>query len=114
MKLLLDQDVYGVTITFLTNEKHDVILAAEIGKSRAADEVLLKTAQDQKRVFVTRDKDFGSLVFVKGLGAGVLYLRILPSNKDLVHAELKRVIEAGLGNVQRGRIKKSVCGCRSR
>jgi len=42
---------------------------------------------------VTRDRDFGHLVFVKGLGAGVLYLRVLPSNKD-VHTELERVLKA--------------------
>jgi hypothetical protein len=35
----------------------------------------------------------GGLVFVKGLGAGVIYLRILPSTQDSVHEELKRVLE---------------------
>lgn len=60
--------------------------------SESDDEDLLRKAQEQGRIFVTRDRDFGHLVFVKGLGAGVLYLRILPSNKDAVHAELARVL----------------------
>ncbi len=94
MKFLLDQDVYAVTARFLVGLGHDVVLASEIGMSEADDEDLLKQAQERGRVFVTRDRDFGNLVFVKGLGAGVLYLRILPSNKNAVHSEVERVLKA--------------------
>ncbi len=93
MKFLLDQDIYAVTANFLSSLGHDIVLASEIGRSEADDEDLLKMAQEQERVFVTRDRDFGNLVFVKGLGAGVLYLRILPSNKNAVHEELERVLK---------------------
>jgi hypothetical protein len=41
---------------------------------------------------VTRDRDFGHLVFVRELGAGVIYLRILPATLEVVHAELGRVL----------------------
>ncbi len=92
MKFLLDQDVYAVTARFLIGLGHDVILASELGMSEADDEDLLRKAQEQGRIFVTRDRDFGHLVFVKGLGAGVLYLRILPSSNDAVYAELARVL----------------------
>lgn len=94
MRFLLDQDVYAVTARFLVGLGHDVFLASEIGMAQAADEELLEKAHEQGRVFVTRDRDYGHLVFVRGLGAGVLYLRILPSNKDAVHAELERVLKA--------------------
>jgi predicted nuclease of predicted toxin-antitoxin system len=60
--------------------------------ARAEDEELLRIAQERGRIFVTRDRDFGSLVFLKGLGAGVLYLRILPSTQQAVHTELARVL----------------------
>lgn len=93
MKFLLDQDVYSVTARFLADLGHDVVLAAEIGTAEAHDEDLLKKAQEQGRIFVTRDRDFGHLVFVQGLGTGVLYLRILPSNINGVHAELERVLK---------------------
>ena len=53
---------------------------------------LLKVAQAQSRLFVTRDRDFGGLVFVNALGAGVLYLRILPSTQNAVHREWERVL----------------------
>ena len=55
------------------------------------DEELLKEAQAQERIFVTRDRDFGHLVFVRGAGSGVIYLRMLPSTFDEVHTELKKV-----------------------
>ncbi len=93
MKFLLDQDVYAVTGRFLSGLGYDVVPVAQIGLSQADDEDLLKTAQAQGRIFVTRDRDFGSLVFVKALGAGVLYLRILPSTQNAVHNELKRVLK---------------------
>ena len=94
MKFLLDQDVYAATLRFLSGLGHDVIPVAQIGLAQATDEDLLKTAHDQNRIFVTRDRDFGNLVFVKGLGAGVLYLRILPSTQNSVHGELERVLKA--------------------
>jgi predicted nuclease of predicted toxin-antitoxin system len=93
MNFLLDQDVYAGTSHFLKGLGHDVIPVAQLGLSQSQDEELLKTAQAQNRIFVTRDRDFGHLVFVKGLGAGVLYLRMLPSTQTAVHNELKRVIE---------------------
>lgn len=72
MKFLLDQDVYAVTAQFLISLGHDVVLAGQFGLSRADDETLLRKAQEQARIFVTRDRDFGSLVFVKAVGSGVL------------------------------------------
>ncbi len=92
MNLLLDQDVYAVTARFLRNLGHDVLLAAQAGLARAADEDLLKTAEAQNRVFVTRDRDYGGLVFVKALGAGVIYLRVLPSTQAAVHQQLELVL----------------------
>ncbi|HNB52787.1 MAG TPA: DUF5615 family PIN-like protein [Anaerolineales bacterium] len=92
MKFLADHDVYALTIRFLRGLGHDVVPVAQIGLATADDEVLLKNAQKQGRIFVTRDRDYGSLVFVKALGVGVLYLRMLPSNQHTVHQELERVL----------------------
>lgn len=92
MKFLADQDVYGVTIRFLSGFGHDVVTVAQLGLAQAEDAELLRVAHQQGRVFVTRDRDFGALVFVQGSGPGVVYLRILPSTRDAVHAELARVL----------------------
>jgi predicted nuclease of predicted toxin-antitoxin system len=63
-----------------------------IGLAQAEDEEILSVAQEQGRILVTRDRDYGNLVFVQALGAGVRYLRILPSSQNAVHAELERVL----------------------
>lgn len=92
MRLLLDQDIYERTERFLIDLQHDVVHVAELGMAQASDEENLKKALELNRVFVTRDRDYGNLVFVKGIRSGVLYLRVLPSDIDSVHAELERVL----------------------
>lgn len=67
MRFLIDQDVYATTVRFVKDLGHDVLQVAELGLS-----------QEDNRVFITRDRDFGGLIFVKGLGAGIIYLRMLP------------------------------------
>lgn len=93
MKFLLDQDVYAITAKFLANAGSDIVLTGEIGLSRAIDEEVLKIAQKQKRILITRDRDYGNLVFVKLIGSGVIYLRMLPTNINAIHQELIRVIK---------------------
>ena len=70
MRVFLDQDVYAVTARFLAELGHDVVTASIAGLATAADSELLDRAQSEGRIFVTRDRDFGGLVFVKGCGPG--------------------------------------------
>ena len=92
MKFLVDQDVYATTVRFLQSLGHDVVPVAQIGLSQADDSELLQVARDQGRIFVTRDRDFCGLVFVGHAGPGVIYLRMLPTTINAVHAELERVL----------------------
>jgi predicted nuclease of predicted toxin-antitoxin system len=94
MKFLLDQDVYASTARLLSGLGHEVVPVAQIGLSQADDSELLRIAQEQGRIFVTRDRDFGGLVFVENLGGGVIYLRVLPSTQNAVHNELERVLRS--------------------
>lgn len=93
MKLFLDQDVYFATVRFLEEQGHDIVRPSNFGLSKAADANLLRLAQEQGRIFITRDRDFGNLVFVQQLGSGVLYLRMLPTTQEQVHAELAKVLD---------------------
>lgn len=92
MKFLADQDVYARTVQYVRGLGHDIITAYEIGLSEAADTDLLRKAREQNRIFITRDRDFGGLVFVEESGSGVIYLRMLPSTQNAVHAELERML----------------------
>jgi len=92
MKFLADQDIYASTVHFLSGLGHEVVTARQLGLAQAEDTELLRVAHAQGRIFVTRDRDFGALVFVQGSGPGIIYLRILPSTQTSVHAELERVL----------------------
>ncbi len=94
MRFLLDQDVYGATGRLLSSLGHDVIRVSQIGQAQADDDHLLLLAKQLGRIFVTRDSDYGGLVFVRNLGTGVIYLRILPSVQEAVHRELERVLQS--------------------
>ncbi len=93
MKFLCDQDVYAATVRFLRGLGHAVATAAELGLAQAPDYALLQEAHAQGQLLVTRDRDFGGLVFTQGAPAGVIYLRIAPSAESSVHAELRRLLE---------------------
>lgn len=93
MRLLLDQDIYKTTTDQLRLWGHDVVTAREIGMHRAGDEDLLKKARESSRIFVTRDKDFGRLVFLKDeLSTGVIFLRLTPGSAESAHRELNRLL----------------------
>jgi predicted nuclease of predicted toxin-antitoxin system len=92
VRFLLDQDVYAITTRLLRRLGHDVVTASEAGLAQTADSDLLSFAEREARILVTRDRDFGSLVFVRNLGAGVIYLRISPTAVGGVHEELQKVL----------------------
>src|ERR1044071_9734267 len=67
MKFLLDVCASSHSLcTLLADLGHDVRLAVDVDP-RASNETLLDLAFQESRVLVTEDKDFGELVFVRGL-----------------------------------------------
>lgn len=94
MRLLLDQDVYATTARFLIEQGHDVLTVAALGMATADDQDNLVKAGELERLFVTRDRDYGNLVFAQGFRSGVIYLRILARDSARVHAELERVLRS--------------------
>ena len=92
MNFLIDQDVYYATILLLREWEHNVITASELGMSRARDEELLRKVKEMNRIFITRDKDFGALVFLKDIDSGVILLRMTPTTMDEVHKVLKSLL----------------------
>ncbi len=94
MRLLVDQDIYKITIDHIRQLGHDLITARELGLQQATDEDLLKRGRVEKRLLLTRDKGFGGLVFLKKeLSTGVILLRMTPAVAEEVHRELHRLFE---------------------
>ena len=88
MRLLSDQDVYAATVQYRRKLGLDVATAAEKGMSRFEDAELLRIAQAEGRVFLTRDRDFGGLVFVRSLVRASCTSGCFPRRWQAVHAEL--------------------------
>jgi len=93
VRFLADQDVWAYTLRTLREWGHDVIPAADAGLARAPDSELLEEAHERERILVTRDRDFGRLIFVGGKTAGVLLLRVTPSTQEAVHEGLSQVLK---------------------
>ncbi len=95
MRFLADQDVYQSTVNFLRATDHDVVCVREIGMARASDREILEQAHRERRIVLTKDKDFGALVFLRlQEHSGVILLRISPTTVDSVHQELARLLQA--------------------
>ena len=93
MRFFSDQDVYHITIGFLRDRGHDVLTARELNMSRAADEELLIKAKEMNRILITRDKDFGALVFLNKIQTGVILLRMTPTTVEDAHQQLIRLLD---------------------
>src|SRR3954452_5317589 len=63
MKLLLDENVDARLKEYLTNQGHDVTRIGTEHPARLSDRGVLSIAQNEGRVLITNDLDFGGLVF---------------------------------------------------
>ena len=76
MDLLADENVPGLFVDWLRREGHNVLWAAE-SFPRYADSLLLAIANQDGRVLITSDLDFGELVFRQRLVVtGIILLRL--------------------------------------
>jgi predicted nuclease of predicted toxin-antitoxin system len=86
-----DENIDAAIVGRLRADGHDVVWIAE-AKPGATDDHVLAIAEQQQRVMITADTDFGDLVFRQGLAsAGVLLLRLAglaPARKASIVAEV--------------------------
>ena len=62
MRLLADENIPLLAIELLRRKGHDVLAIAESAPSICDEEVML-LAQDEERILLTFDKDFGELAY---------------------------------------------------
>ena len=80
MKFLIDESVEYRVVEFLRSLGHDVVAIAE-EKPSMPDTHVLTYAHKTKRILLTNDKDFGTLVFLDHrLHSGVILLRLSPED----------------------------------
>jgi predicted nuclease of predicted toxin-antitoxin system len=75
MQFLNDESCDFAFVRALREAGHDVLLVGEI-TPRADDSDVIHLAQEQNRILLTEDKDFGQLVFASGTpSVGVIFFR---------------------------------------
>lgn len=95
MKFLADENFPRPARAALRRAGWDVFSIAESCPGISDDEVIAVCA-DQRRLLLTFDKDFGELVFRRGLSAasGVVLFRITPESPDDAAALALALIES--------------------
>jgi predicted nuclease of predicted toxin-antitoxin system len=85
VRLCANENLPEACILTLRQAGHDVVWIREVAPG-SSDESVLVRAQTENRILITQDKDFGELVFHRGLSAsnGIILLRIKrPSAESL-------------------------------
>jgi predicted nuclease of predicted toxin-antitoxin system len=95
MRILANENIPGDAITALRAHGHDVawVRADAPGSS---DEANLARAASEQRLLITLDKDFGELVFHRGLAAscGVVLFRISAATSSAVAERIAGTLDS--------------------
>ncbi|MBI2010178.1 MAG: DUF5615 family PIN-like protein [Candidatus Chisholmbacteria bacterium] len=93
MKFLADENIGLEVVTFLRRRHHDVRSVIEDCPG-ASDAAILTRAAAAKRILITSDTDFGTLVYHARLAhAGIILLRLEDERNNNKIAVLKRLIQ---------------------
>jgi predicted nuclease of predicted toxin-antitoxin system len=85
MRLCANENISAATVSRLRQAGHDVFWIRESAPG-SRDEAVLARAQDEGRLLVTFDKDFGDLVYRQGAAAstGIVLFRISQTSASAV------------------------------
>lgn len=97
MRLLLDNNLSPMLVVTLSENGHDVAHVRELGLQRAADPDVLAAARQQRRVLVSADTDFGTLLARSGDAApSVILIRRAQGRRT---EQLAQLLADNLGTV---------------
>jgi predicted nuclease of predicted toxin-antitoxin system len=82
MRFVADESCDFAVVRALRSADYDVVAVAEISP-RIGDDEVLRLARDGQRVLLTEDKDFGELVYTRGLeSCGVILFRFPAGRRE--------------------------------
>lgn len=94
MRLLLDENGDARLGPFLVRLGHDVNIVARDYPAAITDSEILQYAVAESRVLLTRDLDFGELIYRdERQHAGVMLLRLRSRSLDVLQERMARVLE---------------------
>jgi predicted nuclease of predicted toxin-antitoxin system len=101
VRFLADESCDHAVVRALRAAGHDVVLVSDVAP-QSDDDVLMAVAKLADRILLTEDRDFGTLVYARGLStAGVLYIRLRAPERPFIGprivAEVQRLGERLVG-----------------
>jgi predicted nuclease of predicted toxin-antitoxin system len=92
VRWLADECVDGALVEEMRKAGHDVVYLAQIDR-QASDEQVINRANEEFRLLLTEDKDFGELVFWRNRGVpGLVLLRVRQEQRWLKWMQLQGAI----------------------
>lgn len=103
IRFLLDMGIAQSTGQFLRSLGHDVVHLREQGLERLTDDRIVAKANEQDRVIVTHDLDFGRIVALSG-GAvpSIVTLRLGDMTPVRVNVVLRTAVTEAAESLERG------------
>lgn len=93
MRFLCDQNIERRVAAYLRGKGHDVKVGVIDYDGRLPDPDILALAHRERRILLTNDSDFGTLVWQHGHPhAGVIYFRMLKAPSDRTVDRLMHVL----------------------
>ncbi len=94
-RFLTDENIDKELVEFLRSAGFDVFDIKEEGLFRLSDVAILELSFSQKRIVISQDSDFGTLIFRDGaIFYGVIYLRPGHQSPELHIETIRTIIEA--------------------
>ena len=94
LRLLVDANVGIAVAESLRDSGHDVVFAGDLDWCMP-DIDMLSMAQQQQRIILTMDTDFGELVYhSRQPHAGVLFLRMPGANRDVKVEIVQEIVDS--------------------
>jgi len=93
IKFLADVNIEKTIVNEIRNCGYDILWVADYD-CQMSDEALLKLANDEDRILITNDKDFGELIFYQNkISSGVILFRIPGHNVERKRKSLQKLLE---------------------
>ncbi len=104
MKFLSDENIASSVVHALRKEGFDVLDIKEASLQGTSDNEILRIAEKEKRVILTHDKDFGSVLQRPLKHQGIILLRFFNQKPDNVEKHLMRILSSQLSDKLEGNL----------
>jgi predicted nuclease of predicted toxin-antitoxin system len=94
MRFLANENIPQIAVTALIDLGHDIIWIRAMAPG-STDQEVLRLAQDENRVLITFDKDFGELAIKENLPAssGIILLRISTHSPESIASVIQAAFQ---------------------